>query len=110
MERIYRSGEVGSLLPAALALVAATQFFNSILTTLVNKEYGAATTGIVTSFEIIFTWLAAVAIFHVSDVLHLQTLASLGAVPPSLSVSLLSRIQLALWKRSGPRERAPVLC
>jgi hypothetical protein len=85
MERIYRSGEVDSLLPAALALVAATQFFNSTLTTLVNKEYGAATTGIVTSFEIIFTWLAAVAIFHVSDVLHLQTLASLGALPLSLS-------------------------
>jgi hypothetical protein len=81
MERIYRSGEVDSLLPAALALVSAMHFLNSTLTTLVNKEYGAATTGIVTSFEIIFTWLAAVVIFHVCDLLHLQTLASLGARP-----------------------------
>uniref|UniRef100_A0A7S0N4H7 EamA domain-containing protein n=2 Tax=Cryptomonas curvata TaxID=233186 RepID=A0A7S0N4H7_9CRYP len=76
--KVYRSGDEQPLLTLVLLLVIAANFCNSERIVFLVRWYGAATTKVLLSLEIVTTWFMAVGIFYLCQALHEPLLAGVG--------------------------------
>jgi hypothetical protein len=78
-----------------LLLVIAANFCNSERIVFLVRWYGAATTKVLLSLEIVTTWLMAVSIFYLCQALHEPILAGVGMSYPHSVLSPAKRLRNA---------------